>query len=134
MVSTLLERSFRSSDGRTNHMASFKLKAVDQQTLSALIKQPQTRAGSSKGAELIEEFKSGSDVAAQVSFASTKERNSVSISATTWARSNGIQIWVRKLGGGQGTDLLLIDLDRADADTKKAYETRPRPGRRPKAR
>jgi len=115
-------------------MAPFKLKAVDQQTLNSLISQPQSRAGSSKGAELIEEFKSGGDVAAQVSLASTKERNSVSISATNWARSNGIKIWVRKLGGGQGTDLLLIDLDKADAATKKAYETRPRPGRRPAAR
>ncbi|MGI8663264.1 MAG: hypothetical protein ACR2LQ_08665 [Acidimicrobiales bacterium] len=115
-------------------MTSFKLKAVDQQTLSSLISQPQTRAGSSKGAELLDEFKATGNVAAQVSFASTKERNSVSISATSWARRKGLNVWVRKLGGGHGTELLLVDLDASDAATKTAYETRPRPGRRPKAR
>lgn len=115
-------------------MATFKLKSVDQETLANLISQPQTRAGSSKGAELIQEFKASGDVAATVSFPSTKERNSVSISATNWCRSQGVKVWVRKLGGGQGTDLLLIDLDKADATTKRAYETRPRPGRRPAKR
>jgi hypothetical protein len=115
-------------------MATFKLKSVDQATLADLISQPQTRAGTSKGAELIQEFKATGDVAATVSFPSTKERNSVSISATNWSRSQGVKVWVRKLGGGQGTELLLIDLDKADAATKRAYETRPRPGRRPAKR
>jgi hypothetical protein len=114
-------------------MAGFKLKSVDQATLHNLISQPQTRAGSSKGAELIEEFKASGDVAAQVGFGSTKERNSVSVSATNWCRNQGIKVWVRKLGGGVGTDLLLIDLEKADAATKKAYDTRPRPGRRPRS-
>ena len=83
--------------------------------------------------KLIEEFKASGDVAAQVGFGSTKERNSVSVSATNWCRNQGIKVWVRKLGGGTGTDLLLIDLDKADAATKKAYDTRPRPGRRPRS-
>ncbi len=112
-------------------MANYKLKPVDQSTLSSLISQPQTRAGSSKGAELIEEFRGSGNVAATVGFGSTKERNAVAISATNHCRNTGAKVWVRKLGGGQGTELLLIDLDKADAATKKAYETRPRPGRRP---
>src|SRR5690349_8181761 len=110
-------------------MPTYKLKPVDQDTLTTMISQPQSRAGSSKGAELITEFLSSGDVAATVGFASTKERNSIAISATNHCRSTGSKIWVRKLGGGQGTELLLIDLDKADAATKKAYETRPRPGR-----
>ena len=115
-------------------MAAFKLKPIEASEIAALISKPQTRAGSSKGAELINEFKASGNVAATVSFASTKERNSVSVSATNWCRNNDIKVWVRKLGGGSGTELLLIDLDKADDATKRAYETRPRPGRRPSKR
>jgi hypothetical protein len=115
-------------------MTTYKFKAVDQAALTDMLSQSQTRAGTSKGAELIEEFKASGNIAAEVSLPSTKVRNSVSISATNWCRSKGIKVWVRKVGGGTGTDLLLIDLDRADAATKRAYDNRPRPGRKPKPR
>src|SRR3954468_3062959 len=118
---------------RVECMSNYKLKPVDPATLTTLISQPQTRAGSSKGAELIEEFRSSGNVAATVGFGSTKERNSIAISATNHCRNTGFKIWVRKLGGGTGTELLLIDLDKADPATKKAYDTRPRPGRRPRS-
>src|SRR5262249_37496816 len=119
---------------RGGSMATFKLKAVDQATLTNLISQPQTRAGSSKGAALVEEFKASGNMAAQVTFASTKERNSVSISATNWSRDHGIRVWLRKPGGRLGPDLLPTALARADAATRKAYENRPRPGRKPRVR
>jgi hypothetical protein len=115
-------------------MAAYKLKAVDPATLTSLISQPQTRAGSSKGAELIDEFLSSGNVAASVAFPSTKDRNSVSISASNYCRNNGVKVWVRKLGGGQGAELLLVNLDKADGTTKKAFDNRPRPGRRPAAK
>jgi len=55
----------------------------------------------------------------------------MSISVTNAAKRAGSQVWVRKLGGGTGTELLLVNLTKADAATRKAYENRPRVGRRP---
>ena len=51
---------------------------------------------------------------------------------TTCVASGG-KVWVRKLGGGTGTELLLINLDKASAATRKAYDNRPRVGRKPNA-
>ncbi|MBA2282177.1 MAG: hypothetical protein M3527_02570 [Actinomycetota bacterium] len=110
------------------------MKSVDQGKLSDLIAQTTPRGRTSKGGELIEEFIGGGDVAATVELGSTKERNAIAISAANHARRAGSQIWVRKLGGGTGTELLLVNLAKADAATRKAYETRPRPGRRPTKR
>jgi hypothetical protein len=115
-------------------MASFKLHAVDQKELEQLIAQQAPRGVRSKGGELVEEFLDSGNVAATVQFASTKERNAVAISATNFARTKGHQLWVRKVGGGTGNALLLVNLTKADAATRKAYETRPRPGRRPAKR
>jgi hypothetical protein len=111
---------------------AFRIKPVDQATLTELIAQTPTRGRSSKGAELLEEFIGSGNVAATVQFGSTKERNAVAISAANAARAAGSQIWIRKQGGGNGTDLLLINLTKSDAATRKAYENRPRPGRKPK--
>ncbi len=111
---------------------AFKIKPVDQATLTELIAQAPTRGRSSKGAELLEEFIGSGNVAATVQLGSTKERNAVAISAANAARAAGSQIWIRKQGGGNGTDLLLVNLTKADAATRKAYENRPRPGRKPK--
>ena len=113
---------------------TFKIKPVDQATLTELIAQTPTRGRSSRGAELLEEFIGSGNVAATVQFGSTKERNAVAISAANAARAAGSQIWIRKLGGGTGNELLLVNLTKADAATRKAYETRPRPGRRPTKR
>ncbi len=113
---------------------AYKMKPVNPQDLAVMISRPQTRAGTGMGATLVEDFRGSGNVAATVSFGSSKERNSASISATNYCRKVGAKIWVRKLGGGTGTDLLLIDLDKADAATKKAYDSRPRPGRRARAK
>jgi hypothetical protein len=113
---------------------AFKLKSVSQSELEKLIAEAPRRGRSSKGAELIEDFVASGEVAATAELGSTKERNSVSISAANYCRSNDKAVWVRKVGGAMGTDLLLINLSKADAATKKAYETRPRPGRRPAKR
>jgi hypothetical protein len=113
---------------------AFKLKSVSQAELSQLIAEAPRRGRSSKGAELIDDFLESGEVAATADLGSTKDRNSVSISASNYCRSTDKQVWVRKVGGGTGTELLLINLAKADAATKKAYETRPRPGRRPSKR
>jgi hypothetical protein len=113
---------------------AFKLKSVSQNELAQLIAEAPRRGRSSKGAELIEDFLAAGEVAASVDLGSTKERNAISISAANYCRGSDKQVWVRKVGGGTGTELLLINLTKADAATKKAYETRPRPGRRPSKR
>ena len=113
---------------------AYKIKPVDQATLAELIAQTQTRGRSSKGKELLEDFIGSGNVAATVQMGSTKERNAVAISAANAARAAGSQIWIRKQGGGTGTELLLVNLSKADAATRKAYENRPRPGRRPTKR
>lgn len=113
---------------------AYKLKSVSGNDLSKLIAESQRRGRSSKGAELIEEFVASGDVAATAAFPSTKERNAVSISAANHARNSGAQVWIKKVGGGTGTDLLLVNLAKADAATKRAYENRPRVGRRPTRR
>jgi hypothetical protein len=110
---------------------AFKMKAVDQSALTQLMSQTAPRGRTSRGGELLEEFLGSGNVGATVSLPSTKERNAVAISVTNAARAAGSSIWVRKLGGGTGTELLLVNLSKADAATRKAYETRPRPGRRP---
>jgi hypothetical protein len=110
---------------------AFKMKAVDQSELVGLISQTSGRGRTSRGGELIEEFLSSGNVAAVVQLSSTKERNALSISASNFARANGHKVWIRKQGGGTGTELLLVNLTKADAATRKAYENRPRPGRRP---
>lgn len=112
----------------------FKLKSVSPTELAQLIAEAPRRGRSSKGAELIDDFLTSGDVAATAGFGSTRERNSISISASNYCRGTEKQVWIRKLGGATGTELLLINLNKADATTKKAYETRPRPGRRPSKR
>lgn len=109
----------------------FKMKPVDRGELASLLAEAPQRGRSSKGAELLEEFLSSGEAAARVDLGSTKERNSVAISLTNAAKRAGSQIWVRKVGGGTGTELLLVNLAKADAATRKAFENRPRVGRRP---
>jgi hypothetical protein len=111
-----------------------KLKSVSQEELSKLIAESPRRGRSSRGAELIEDFITSGEVAALAGFGSTKERNAISISASNYTRNAGRQVWVRKLGGGTGNELLLVNLTKADAATRKAYENRPRVGRRPSKR
>jgi hypothetical protein len=113
---------------------AFKLKSVSQNELAQLIAEAPRRGRSSKGAELIEDFLASGDVAATAGFGSTRERNALSISASNYCRSSGTQVWIRKVGGANGTELLLVNLAKADAATRKAYEERPRPGRRPSKR
>ena len=110
---------------------AFKLKPVSQTELKDLLSQGPTRGRSSKGGALIEEFIASGEVAATVALGSTKERNAIALSAANHVRRSGAQVWIRKAGGGTGTDLLLVNLTKADAATRKAYETRPRVGRRP---
>jgi transcription elongation GreA/GreB family factor len=112
----------------------FKMKPVDRNELAELLADAPQRGRSSRGAELLEEFVAGGETATRVEFGATKERNAVAISVTNAAKRAGSQIWVRKLGGGTGTDLLLVNLSKADAATRKAYENRPRVGRRPSAK
>lgn len=111
---------------------AFKFNAVDQSELSERLQRTATRGRTSKGAALIEEFLGSGQVAATVDLGSTKERNAVAISAANHTRKAGSQVWVRKEGGGTGTELLLVNLSKANAETKKAYENRPKVGRRPK--
>ena len=112
---------------------AFKFNAVDQAELTDRLQRSAPRGRTSKGATLIEEFLTSGQVAATVDLGSTKERNAVAISAANHTRASGSQVWVKKEGGGTGTELLLINLGKANAETKKAYETRPRVGRRPKS-
>jgi hypothetical protein len=108
-----------------------KLKPVSQAELSERLTRTTPRGRSSKGGALIEEFIASGEVAATAQFGSTKERNAVALSAGNQVRRSGAQIWIRKEGGGTGTELLLVNLTKADAVTRKAYESRPRPGRKP---
>jgi hypothetical protein len=110
---------------------AFKLKPVSQPELKDLLTSGPARGRTSKGGTLIDEFITSGEVAATVQFSSTKERNAVALSAANHVRRNDAQIWVRKVGGGTGTELLLVNLAKADAATRKAYDNRPRVGRRP---
>lgn len=110
---------------------AFKMKPVPKAALAQLIAEMPQRGRRSQGGELLEEFLSSGETAVTVTGSSTKDRNSLAISVSNFARRIGAQVWVRKMGGGSGTDLLLVNLAKADAATKKAYENRPRPGRKP---
>ena len=110
---------------------SIKLKSVSEAELEALLSSGSPRGRSSKGGTLIDNFLASGDVAATATLASTKERNAVALSASNHLRRAGGKVWVRKLGGGTGTELLLINLDKASAATRKAYENRPKVGRKP---
>jgi hypothetical protein len=110
---------------------ALKLKPVSQAELADRLTRTAPRGRSSKGGALVDEFVASGEVAASAQFGSTKERNAVALSAANHVRRSGSQIWIRKEGGGTGTELLLINLSKADAATRKAYDTRPRPGRKP---
>lgn len=110
---------------------ALKLKPVTQAELSDRLTRSAPRGRSSKGGALVDEFISSGEVAASAQFGSTKERNAVALSAANHVRRAGSQIWIRKEGGGTGTELLLVNLAKADAATRRAYESRPRPGRKP---
>ena len=112
---------------------TFKFNAVNQSELADRLQRSAPRGRSSKGAALIDEFVASGQVAATVDLSSTKERNAVAISAANHTRKSDAPVWIKKEGGGTGTELLLINLAKANAETKKAYETRPRVGRRPKS-
>jgi hypothetical protein len=107
----------------------FKMKPVTKDELSQLLAETSPRGRSSKGAELLEDFLASGETATRVGFDSTKERNAISLSLTNAAKRAGSQIWVKKIGGGTGTELLLINLAKSDAATRKAYDSRPRVGR-----
>ncbi len=107
----------------------FKMKPVDRDELAKLLADAPQRGRTSRGAELLEEFIGSGEGASRVQFDSTKERNAVSLSVSNAAKRAGTQVWVRKLGGGTGTELLLINLAKANAETRRAYENRPRVGR-----
>ncbi len=109
---------------------SFRLKAVDVVTLSTLVAESPHRGRPSKGGELLQEFLASGMTAATVDLGSTDERNSTATSAARYADGAGLHIWLRKLGGPTGTELLMINLSKADAATRRAYENRPRPARR----
>ena len=64
-------------------------------------------------------------MAATVDLGSTKERNAVAISAANHTRKSGASVWVRKEGGGTGTELLLVNLSKADAATKQGLRQPP---------
>jgi hypothetical protein len=108
----------------------FKMKPVDKNELAQLLADTPQRGRTSRGAQLLEEFLASGEVATRVQLGSTKERNAIAISLNNAAKRAGSQIWVRKLGGGTGTELLLVNLAKADAQTRRAYENRPRVGRR----
>lgn len=110
---------------------AFKIKPVDKGELAELLASTPRRGRTSKGAELLEEFIASGDAACRVQFDSTKERNSVALSVSNAAKRAGSQVWARKLGGGTGTELLLVNLTKADAATRRMYDERPRVGRRP---
>ena len=110
---------------------AFKMKPVDKSELAELLAEAPQRGRSSRGASLLDEFLASGETATRVQFDSTKDRNAIALSLSNAAKRAGSQIWVRKLGGGTGTELLLINLAKADAGTRRAYENRPRVGRRP---
>lgn len=113
-------------------MSKFKIKPIAKEDVVGLITAPtSTRKG--KGGELVDSFLAGNHAAGSVTFASTKERNAVTVSANNYIKSAGSPVWIRKQGGATGTDLLLINLDLADDATKAAHASRPRPGRKPTA-
>lgn len=111
---------------------AFKFNSVNQSELTERLQRSAPRGRTSKGASMVDEFLSSGQVAASVDLGSTKERNAVAISAANHTRKSGAQVWIKKEGGGTGTELLLINLGKANAETKKAYESRPRVGRKPK--
>lgn len=107
---------------------SFTFKSVPADQLSELL-QKRTRQGrTSRGQSLIEDFLASSDVAATVAFGTDRERNSVAVSASNFIRTSGQKVWIKK---SSPTELLLVNLAKAPADVKKAYEKRPRVGRQP---
>jgi hypothetical protein len=112
---------------------TIKLKSVSEAELDALLARGAPRGRTSMGGTLVENFLTSGDVAATAQMSSTKERNAVALSAANHLRRTGGKVWVRKLGGGTGTELLLINLDKASAATRKAHENRPRVGRKPNA-
>lgn len=125
------QRTVQFHYAETMESKRFKMKSVDKSELAELLASTPQRGRTSRGALLLEEFLATGEMATRVQFESTKERNAVALSVSNAAKRAGQEIWVRKLGGGTGTELLLVNLAKADAQTRKAYENRPRVGRRP---
>ena len=110
---------------------AYKMKPVDKSELANLLESQPGRGRASKGAASLEEFMSSGETAVRFEFGSTNERNSMSLSIANAAKRAGSQVWVKKIGGGTGTDLLLVNLAKADAATRRLYDNRPRVGRKP---
>lgn len=109
---------------------SFKFKPVSKTDLSSIVQKAPARGRTSKGMQLVQEFLASGEAAAEVDFEQAKERNSVKTSVANFVRTSGDKIWVRNAGD---TAILLINVDLAPADVKKAYESRPRGPRAAKA-
>lgn len=107
----------------------FKLTPIKADELSELVTKAATRTRTSEGMELVDDFLASGEVAATVDLPDTKKRNSLSMSAGNYVRNAGHKVWVKKAPGST-TALVLVNLDKASADVKKAYENRPRPGRK----
>jgi hypothetical protein len=110
---------------------ALKLIPVDETALHDKLTAGTTSGRASKGTALLEQFLQSDLPAAELDCGSTKERNSVALSTANAVKASGAKVWVRKEGGGTGTRLLLINLAKASAATKRAYESRPRVGRKP---
>lgn len=110
---------------------AYKLKSVAKDELADLLADAPSRGRTSEGATLLEQFLGSGEAAARVDAGDAKKRNALAISVNTAVKRSGTQLWVRKVGGAAGTELLLINLSKADAATRKAYDNRPKVGRKP---
>lgn len=103
---------------------AFDFKAVKPEDLKEAVTKAPARGRTSRGQVMLEEFLASGQVAATVTFSTPQERNSLKTSAMNFQRKSGVgPVWVRNSGD---TGLMLINVEKAPADVKKAYEGRPK--------
>ena len=99
---------------------SFEFHPLTPDELAQHLRRRRPRNRVSKGRELIEQFLAENVVAATHECTSPKDRDSLSTSARTFLRGKtDLKVWVRK---ESPTELLLINVDLADDDTKSDFE------------
>lgn len=109
---------------------TININPIPASELAERIAKPIPRARRSKGFKIVEEFLHSGNVAAVVTAPDKVERDRVLVSIKTYlnfsAQGRAATVWAKV---SSPTEILLINIDKADEATRKAYENRPKAGR-----
>ena len=117
----------------TTDTDTFSITPISPIDLQDRLNRRTERSRYSKGSKIVTKFLDGEAAAVSVKTKDVVERNKVIASCKSYIASSqgdNVTVWAK---ASTPTEILLVNLTKADAATKTAYKNRPRVGRKSKA-